>query len=178
MTFTYFLGLGSNLGDRLQQIISALAALAADTEPIAISSIYETEPVGGPEQADYLNLVCALKAEKKPLEMLQFAKAIELDMGRETGERWGPRPIDIDILTAGLLRLDTPELEIPHPRLGERLFVCLPLAELQSEFKPPGMAMTVSQLAARLKDSAAVNVWRSREDFLQDLPEGVWAGNP
>ena len=178
MTFTYFLGLGSNLGDRLQQLVAALAALAADTEPVAISSIYETEPVGGPEQADYLNLVCELKAEKKPLEMLQFAKAIESNLGRETGERWGPRPIAIDILTAGLLRLETPELEIPHPRLRERLFVCLPLAEIQPDIKPPGMAMTVSQQATRLQGTARVEVWLSRKVFLQDLPEGLWTGNP
>ena len=177
MTFTYFLGLGSNLGDRLQRLVSALTALAAGSEPIAVSSIYETEPIGGPEQDDYLNLVCVLRAEKKPLEMLEFTKAIEANLGREAGPRWGPRPIDIDILSAGLLRLHTPELEIPHPRLAERLFVCRPLAELQPEFKPPGMAVTVAHLAAALQQSAVVNLWRAREDFLRDLPDGVWAGN-
>ena len=164
------------MGDRLQHLVAALAELAAEGEPIAVSSIYETEPVGGPEQTHFLNLVCALRVEKKPLEMLRFAKEIEANLGRETGPRWGPRPIDIDILAAGLLRLSAPELVIPHPRIGERLFVCRPLAELQSDFKLPGMALTVGQLAERLNGSAEVNLWRSRDNLLQDLPEGVWSG--
>ena len=176
MTFTYFFGLGSNLGDRLQNLVAALARLAAEGDAVTVSSIYESEPVGGPEQDDFLNLVCAVKVEKKPLEMLQAVKAIEVELGRQPGERWGPRIIDIDILAAGLLRLKTPELEIPHREMTKRLFVCRPFAELHPQFKPPGTEIPMAALATMLNGSAEVTRWRSREDLLRDLPGGAWSG--
>jgi 2-amino-4-hydroxy-6-hydroxymethyldihydropteridine diphosphokinase len=177
VTFTYYLGLGTNLGDRFANLVAALARLATEGEAVTVSSIYESEPVGGPEQDQFLNMVCVVRADKEPMEMLGIVKAIEVDLGREPGERWGPRVIDIDILAAGLLRVKTPELEIPHAELTNRLFASLPLAEVHPLFEPPGTELQISAIATMLLGSAEVTKWRPREELLQDLPEGVWAGS-
>ena len=177
MTFTYYLGLGANIGDRFANLVAALARLATEGEAVTVSSIYESEPVGGPEQDQFLNMVCVVRADKEPMEMLGIVKAIEVDLGREPGERWGPRVIDIDILAAGLLRVKTPELEIPHAELTNRLFASLPLAEVHPLFEPPGTELQISAIATMLLGSAEVTKWRPREELLQDLPEGVWAGS-
>jgi len=174
LSFTYFLGLGSNLGDRIQNLVNALIELGAHNNALAVSAVYETEPVGGPKQDYYLNMACALETLLKPIELLHVAKTIELQLGRQEGERWGPRLIDIDILAAGQVQVDVSELVVPHPRLAERLFVCRPLADLKSDFIPPGMAFTVEQMATQLKDSAQVELRHSRHELLGLLPEGAW----
>mgnify|MGYP001357560812 CR=1 FL=1 len=174
LSFTYFLGLGSNLGTRIQNLVNALVELRASGIAIAVSDVYETEPVGGPQQDYYLNLACALETLLEPIELLHLAKTIELNLGRQEGERWGPRLIDIDILAAGQVQVDVSELVIPHPRLAERLFVCRPLADLKSDFIPPGMGITVEQMAHQLKDSAKVELRHSRNELLRRLPEGDW----
>ncbi|HTW07271.1 MAG TPA: 2-amino-4-hydroxy-6-hydroxymethyldihydropteridine diphosphokinase [Acidimicrobiales bacterium] len=125
-----FLGLGSNLGDRWAHLQAGVAQLP---DVYALSSVYETEPVGGPPQGRYLNLVAELRTEASPHELLTAAREAERAAGRVRTERWGPRSLDVDVLLVGDLVVDTPELKVPHPRLWERGFVMVPLAELAPE---------------------------------------------
>ncbi len=128
-----YLGLGSNLGDRAAHLQFGLDGLAARAgQVVAISPVYETQPVGGPAQPDYLNAVVAVETELSPRELLGVAKALEAEAGRELDpeRRWGPRPLDIDILMVGDLRVDDPDLVVPHPRIHQRAFVLAPLADV------------------------------------------------
>jgi 2-amino-4-hydroxy-6-hydroxymethyldihydropteridine diphosphokinase len=133
-----YLGLGSNVGDRADALQLAVDGLAAadGVTVIAVSSVYETAPVGGPEQPDYLNAVVALETDRTPRELLAIAKKLEDDAGRVPGERWGPRPLDVDVLLVGDDEVDEEDLVVPHPRLYERAFVMVPLAELDPMLAP------------------------------------------
>jgi 2-amino-4-hydroxy-6-hydroxymethyldihydropteridine diphosphokinase len=123
-----FLGLGSNLGDRRQYLRDGVAALP---EVVAVSAVYETDPVGGPEGQDaYLNLVVELETDRSPRELLHAAQAAEAAALRVRRERWGPRTLDVDVLLVGDLVVDEPDLVVPHPRLWQRAFVLVPLADL------------------------------------------------
>jgi 2-amino-4-hydroxy-6-hydroxymethyldihydropteridine diphosphokinase len=130
-----YLGLGSNLGDRRQNLQAALEAL--DRTPavrvLRVSSFRQTAPYGVEDQPEFLNGVVEIETELDPPTLLAAVKRIEREMGRVTSFRWGPRLIDIDILLYDRLRWDTPELTIPHPGILERLFVIEPLAELAPE---------------------------------------------
>ena len=132
-----YLGLGSNLGDRAAHLQFGLDGLAARAgRVVAISPVYETQPVGGPAQPDYLNAVVAIETECSPRELLGIAKALEAEAGREPPDptkRWGPRPLDIDILMVGDQRVDEPDLVVPHPRIHQRAFVLAPLADVAPE---------------------------------------------
>ena len=133
-----YLGLGSNIGDRaraLQQAVDGLDA-ADGTAVVAVSSVYETAPVGGPEQPDYLNAVVAVETDRTPRELLEIAKRLEAEAGRVPGERWGPRALDVDVLLVGDDEVDEEDLVVPHPRLYERAFVMVPLAELDPMLAP------------------------------------------
>ncbi len=126
--------MGSNLGDRLCNLQRAVAALP---DVIAVSSVYETDPVGGPPDQDpYLNLVAELRTSLSPRELLEAAQAVEAAGGRVRAERWGPRTIDVDVLLVGDLVVDEPDLVVPHPRMWERGFVLVPLSELAPEVAP------------------------------------------
>jgi len=139
-----YLGLGSNLGDRAAHLQFALDGLAARAgRVVAISPVYETEPVGGPPQPDYLNAVVAIETELSPRALLGVAKVLEAEAGRppppggpgvspeKTAERrWGPRPLDIDVLMVGDERVDEPDLVVPHRRIHQRAFVLAPLADV------------------------------------------------
>lgn len=133
MARAYF-GLGSNLGDRASFLQFGLDGLASRAGPVvAISPVYETEPVGGPPQPDYLNAVVVLETGLSPRDLLGVAKALEAEAGREPADperRWGPRPLDVDILIVGDLRVDEPDLVVPHPRIHQRAFVLAPLADV------------------------------------------------
>lgn len=129
-----FLGLGSNLGDREATLRTAVSALG--DEVVAVSSIYETEPLGGPEQGPFLNLVVELDTVLEPRGLLELAHRLEADAGRERVERWGPRTLDVDVLWIASGPVDEPDLRIPHPRMWERRFVLAPLAELAPELLP------------------------------------------
>jgi dihydroneopterin aldolase/2-amino-4-hydroxy-6-hydroxymethyldihydropteridine diphosphokinase len=122
-----YLGIGSNLGDRWAAIRFAVNNLP---DLYRVSSVYETTPVGGPPQENYLNLVAELITERHPNELLAIANDLEAKAGRVRDVRWGPRVLDIDILKVGELRLHTSQLIVPHPRMWERRFVLVPLAEL------------------------------------------------
>jgi 2-amino-4-hydroxy-6-hydroxymethyldihydropteridine diphosphokinase len=143
---TVYLGLGSNLGNRARNIYRALRLLGSRVRLGKISSLYETEPVGLPEQPWFLNLVCCGETDLSPEALLNLAKTVERQMGRKQGLRFGPRLIDIDILLYDDLVLSTPRLEIPHPRLHERAFVLIPLSELAPGVIHPVLDRGVRQL--------------------------------
>jgi 2-amino-4-hydroxy-6-hydroxymethyldihydropteridine diphosphokinase len=137
VTHRAFLGIGSNLGNRLGYLQLAVDALDAadDVRVVAVSPVYETAPVGGPEQPEYLNAVVALETSRSARALLQLAHAIEADAERVRDVRWGPRTLDVDILLVGDERVDEPDLVVPHPRLTERAFVVVPLADLEPEWR-------------------------------------------
>jgi 2-amino-4-hydroxy-6-hydroxymethyldihydropteridine diphosphokinase len=128
-----FLGLGSNLGDREALLRRAVASLP---DVVAVSPLYETDPVGGPEQGAFLNLVVELDTERSPRELLELCQQLEADAQRVRLERWGPRTLDADVLLVGDLAVDEPDLVVPHPRMWERRFVLAPLADLAPELVP------------------------------------------
>jgi 2-amino-4-hydroxy-6-hydroxymethyldihydropteridine diphosphokinase len=133
-----YLGLGSNLGDRaalLQGAVDGLAATDGITV-VAVSPVYETEPVGGPEQPEYLNAVVAVDTELTPRQLLDVAQRLEDTAGRVRAEHWGPRTLDVDVLLVGEEHVDEPDLVVPHPRLYERAFVMVPLADLEPMLAP------------------------------------------
>src|SRR5579864_6860445 len=129
-THTVFLALGSNQGDRRSNLAAALQRLREVVEIATISSIYETEPVGYLDQPHFFNIVCRGKTKLSPSELLKYAKAIEVGIGRQPSFRNGPRPIDIDIIFYDDLQIKHDDLTIPHPRMAERAFVLVPLAEI------------------------------------------------
>ncbi|WP_308366209.1 MULTISPECIES: 2-amino-4-hydroxy-6-hydroxymethyldihydropteridine diphosphokinase [unclassified Microbulbifer] len=134
-----FIGLGSNLADPQQQLRSALDAIAAlpQTALLRCSSFYRSAPIGPGNQPDYINAVAELETQLEPLDLLDGLQAIESAHGRERGIRWGARTLDLDILVFGQQHIDEPRLQVPHPRMAERNFVLLPLAELEPELQLP-----------------------------------------
>lgn len=135
MSALAYLGLGSNLGDRAAHLQRAVDVLCADPDVrvAAVSPVYETEPVGGPPQADYLNAVVALETDRPARDLLELARRLESDAGRVRRERWGPRTLDVDVLLVGDERVDEPDLVVPHPRLHDRAFVLAPLHDVAPE---------------------------------------------
>jgi len=146
------LALGSNLGKRLANLKNALALLEEQAAILAVSPVYQTEPVGIKEQPWFVNQTARIETALAPLPLLAFLKEIERRMGRESSERNGPRIIDLDILFYENLVLKTPELTIPHPRLAERRFVLEPLSEIAGEFLHPELGLSVRELKARLAE--------------------------
>jgi 2-amino-4-hydroxy-6-hydroxymethyldihydropteridine diphosphokinase len=125
-----FLGLGSNLGDRVRYLCDAVATLR-DVGLVAVSPVYETEPVGGPPgQVSYLNLVAELRTDRSPHELLGVCHRLETAAERVRDERWGPRTLDVDVLWIDGVAVDEPDLVVPHPRMWERRFVVAPLHDL------------------------------------------------
>lgn len=134
-----YLGLGSNLGDRLGNLQRAVAFLGERGVRLVRSSrVYETDPVGGPPQPDYLNAVVEVETDLEPRALLDACLAVEDALGRERVERWGPRVIDVDVLTHDDVVVDEPDLQLPHPRMHERGFVLVPLLELDADPPLPG----------------------------------------
>ncbi|HEV7524486.1 MAG TPA: 2-amino-4-hydroxy-6-hydroxymethyldihydropteridine diphosphokinase [Acidimicrobiia bacterium] len=127
-----YLALGSNLGDRAAHLQFAVDALvAADgADVVGVSRVYETAPVGGPPQDAYLNAVVVVDTVLPPHALLELAQRIERDSHRVRAERWGPRTLDVDVLLYDDLRVDDPDLTIPHPRMAERGFVLAPLRDV------------------------------------------------
>jgi len=158
-----FLGLGSNLGDRESAIEDALARLAARGFRATLrSSLWLTEPVGGPPQSWFVNAVVGGETDLGPEALLEACLATEREMGRVRAERNGPRTIDLDILLFGGERRVSPGLVIPHPRLHERRFVLAPLAEIAPGLVHPVLGLAVRELLARCPDASAVRIHRPR----------------
>jgi 2-amino-4-hydroxy-6-hydroxymethyldihydropteridine diphosphokinase len=134
-----YLALGANLGDRLEHLREAVRLLAGTdgVEVVRSSRVFETEPVGPPQPA-YLNAVIEVRTTLDPRAMLEAARAVEDALGRVRAERWGPRTIDVDVLTFDDRTVDEPDLQIPHPRMHERGFVLVPLGELDGDPMLPG----------------------------------------
>jgi 2-amino-4-hydroxy-6-hydroxymethyldihydropteridine diphosphokinase len=144
---TVYLGLGSNLGDRQRNLSVALRRLEPLVRIEAVSSLYETDPVGPQAQPPFLNAVCRAITGLQPKALLRHAREVEREIGRRGGERWGPRPIDIDLLLYDARVIDDDELRIPHTELTKRAFVLVPLAEIAPDVVHPELKKTARELA-------------------------------
>ncbi len=155
---TAYLGLGTNLGAREDNLKRAAHLLTGPTSIrlIRSSSIYETAPWGFSDQPQFLNCVLEVETGLSPNELLRFVKGLEADMGREPSSRFGPRIIDLDILLYGDQTVQQPDLQIPHPRLHQRAFVLIPLAELAPDLVHPTLSITIGQLARDSRDQGGV----------------------
>ncbi|PAC34608.1 2-amino-4-hydroxy-6-hydroxymethyldihydropteridine diphosphokinase [Caldifermentibacillus hisashii] len=158
-----FLSLGSNLGKREDSLYNAIKQLE-DSGHITVvnySSIYETDPVGYTEQNSFLNMVIEIATDYQPTVLLESCLEIEKRMGRTRIIRWGPRNIDIDILLFNDQRIETEKLQIPHPRMGDRAFVLVPLQEIDSEIIIPGINQTINDMVERLS-TKGVRLWKQK----------------
>lgn len=144
------LGLGSNLGDRRRLLSAAVDSLrrAPGVEVVAVSSFVESDPVGGPDQPDFLNAVVVVETSLAPLELLALAQRCEQDAARVRDERWGPRTLDVDVLAYDAVVSEDPVLTLPHPRAVERGFVLVPWSEVDPTFELAGR--TVGEWAAEV----------------------------
>lgn len=142
-----YLSLGSNLGDREGHLQAALDALPApDLRVLRVSPVYETEPMDVRNQPWFLNLAAEIETSLLPRQLLARTQKIERQLGRRRSIPKGPRTVDIDILYYGSFIVDSPDLEIPHPRIGERRFVLAPLAELAPDYRDPRTRRTIREL--------------------------------
>lgn len=159
-----YLGLGSNLGDRQANIQRGIALLAQVAASVAASSLYETVPQGFGAQPAFLNAVCRIWTPLDPFALLAHIQQAEAAAGRRRTFANAPRTLDVDILLYGRLVLQAPGLTIPHPRMAERAFVLVPLAELAPGLVHPVLKTTVRELLQRLPDRADVRRWHARAE--------------
>lgn len=159
------LSIGSNLGDRLAHLQGALDLLeGSGIHVVAVSSVYETAPVGGVEQDDFLNAVAIVEADLSPLDLLARCQEIEAAHERVRDVRWGPRTLDVDIVSIDGVHMDDERLTLPHPRAHERAFVCIPWLEVD-----PGASIGADDVASLELDAAGV---QRRDDVRLRLPGG------
>jgi len=154
-----YLGLGSNVGDRLANLRTSLSRLARGVVVVRTSSVYETAPWGYEGQPPFLNMVCLATTTLPPFDLLALAKAIEVGLGRLPTFQYGPRAVDIDILFYGTEQIMAPALTIPHPRIQDRAFVLIPLQEMAPDLRHPAMGKSVRQLLAEMTDVRPVARW-------------------
>lgn len=155
MTTTY-LAIGSNLGERVDNLRRAVAMLAPEVTLLAASPLYETAPAYVVDQPRFVNGALKVATDLEPGDLLAKLKSIEQAVGRRPGLRYGPRVVDLDILFLGDTVLAEPDLEIPHPRLAERLFVLRPLADIAPGLVHPVLKRGVAELHAALPDDPAM----------------------
>lgn len=162
----FYVSLGSNMGDRFDYLSRAILALRhhSGIELEAVSSIYETDPVGYTDQPAFLNMAAGGKTELSPYELLEAVMEIERSLGRKREIHWGPRTIDVDILTYGQVKIEEEKLQVPHPRMAERAFVLIPLAEIAPVLPisvTPDEYETPTQLLEKVNDKSGVRIWKS-----------------
>jgi 2-amino-4-hydroxy-6-hydroxymethyldihydropteridine diphosphokinase len=150
------LGLGANLGDPRRQLLAALAALSRALGALAVAPLYRTAPIAAQPQPDFLNTVVLACTPIEPAALLALAKELEVRAGRVDGPRWGPRPLDVDVLFVGERRERGARLELPHPRLRERAFVLAPLADLVPALPLPPDGRTPVELLRALGDAQRI----------------------
>jgi 2-amino-4-hydroxy-6-hydroxymethyldihydropteridine diphosphokinase len=160
-----YIGLGSNLGDREANLRMALSFLAEipGARLEGVSRVYESAAVGPGDQGPYLNAAVAISCELTPDALLEALLAIELRAGRDRGQdvkRWAARTLDLDLLFYGDACIDEPGLSVPHPRLHERRFVLEPLCDLAPDYIHPREGVAVAELARKVQDQFALEVWR------------------
>ena len=144
----YVVALGSNLGDRSQILESALEEIGNVSEIIKVSSFYETAPVGGPDQPDYMNAIVIIDSQLSPEDLLLSLQSIENKAGRTREVRWGARTLDLDLISAGDLKVESEVLTLPHPRAHERGFVLQPWLEIDADAEIVGKGRISELLAA------------------------------
>lgn len=169
--FPLLIGLGSNLGDRLAALRLGLTQVVSlpQTQLLRVSSVYETPPFGGVPQPNFLNAVAVLSCGLDPEVLLNCLKRIELEVGRAPGGiRWGPRALDLDILSHGAHVLSRPALTLPHAGLVERAFVLVPLVEVWSGRALPGISQEGQRVESPGTDDCS---WATPEQLVQRLPE-------
>ncbi len=179
---TVYLGLGSNLVCREENLARAVQLLASPTgldctappgdeiRITRVSSVYQTAPWGYADQPDFLNCIVEAQTSLSPGELLGWAQAVEQSIGRQPSVRYGPRSIDVDILLYGTRVVDEPGLQIPHPRLHQRAFVLVPLAELCPHLEHPVLKASIAVLASRVDDREGVKLWGAGPTAQVDNP--------
>lgn len=158
-----YLALGSNLGERRENLEAALRALPPEVEISALSRLYETAPAYVTDQPPFLNMAVEGYTTLSPTELLAHLQGIEKRLGRERTIRYGPRLIDLDILFYDDLVLELPGLSLPHPRLQERGFVLRPLADLAPDFVHPVLNRSVRELLAALPEEGIIQIMMNNE---------------
>jgi 2-amino-4-hydroxy-6-hydroxymethyldihydropteridine diphosphokinase len=162
-----YIGLGSNIGDRLENLRQAVGLLnQRGIRVVRSSRVYETEPVG-PPQPDYLNAVVEVETALEPRHLLRRCQEVEEELGRVPGERWGPRLIDLDVLTYDDMTIEEPDFHVPHPLMHERAFVMAPLLELDDDPPLPGGRKAAD---LRLDTRAGVRVFAEPLEPLEPEP--------
>ena len=169
MTVAY-LSIGSNIGDRLHHLVEAVRALHSHdgVKVVAVSSIYETAPVGYTDQADFLNVTVCVGTVASAQELLALCQQVEQELGRERTIRWGPRTVDLDILLYGTDSIEEENLVVPHPRMHERAFVLIPLLEIAPAVVHPTTGTLYAEEIA--VQDGGVELWKKVngvEQFLQ-----------
>ncbi len=163
MSNTAYIALGTNIGNRESYLHVALQAIQEkDIDIIGFSSVYETDPVGYEDQDRFLNMVIKVNTDLQPLDLLEVLQSIEHESGRERKIRWGPRTLDLDILLFNQENIETERLIVPHPRMTERAFVLVPLAEIDRNLEIPTVTKPISLLLDELQDREGVRIWKRR----------------
>ncbi|TMF05097.1 MAG: 2-amino-4-hydroxy-6-hydroxymethyldihydropteridine diphosphokinase [Chloroflexi bacterium] len=165
MMATVYVAFGANTGNREANLQMALRGLTRMARVEAVSSLYESDPVGLAEQPAFYNAVCRIETGLEPESLLRFLKTLEHEIGRRPDTaRWGPRPIDLDILLYDERTIEGEELQVPHPRLAERAFVLVPLAEIAPDTLYPGRNETIVELAQAVDTSGVRRIKDVRWD--------------
>jgi 2-amino-4-hydroxy-6-hydroxymethyldihydropteridine diphosphokinase len=168
-----FIALGSNMGNRYNNLLSAIKNLKSHSkiQLVNSSSIYETDPVGYEDQALFLNMVIEIKTAYNALELLDTCLQAELELGRKREVRWGPRTIDLDILMFNQENIETEKLTVPHPRMLERAFVMIPLLEIHQDKLVPMMEKPLQSYLLELPNKEGVRIWKqiNGEDVFEPI---------